>query len=67
MAKNRSRRLRKKLHIEEFQELGFSVARRFAEGTSVEDIDSTLDTFIDEVIEPNGWRLTAAATCSGKV
>ncbi|MGP0939308.1 50S ribosome-binding protein YggL, partial [Serratia sp. CY74664] len=36
MAKNRSRRLRKKLHIEEFQELGFSVAWRLAEGTSVE-------------------------------
>ncbi|MCU3052765.1 50S ribosome-binding protein YggL, partial [Enterobacter roggenkampii] len=26
MAKNRSRRLRKKMHIEEFQEVGFSVA-----------------------------------------
>ncbi|MCV3257227.1 50S ribosome-binding protein YggL, partial [Escherichia albertii] len=26
MAKNRSRRLRKKMHIDEFQELGFSVA-----------------------------------------
>ncbi|EHK5381151.1 TPA: DUF469 family protein, partial [Escherichia coli] len=24
MAKNRSRRLRKKMHIDEFQELGFS-------------------------------------------
>lgn len=54
MAKNRSRRLRKKLHIEEFQELGFSVAWRFAEGVAVEDIDGTLDAFIDEVIEPNG-------------
>lgn len=29
MAKNRSRRLRKKMHIDEFQELGFSVAWRF--------------------------------------
>lgn len=28
MAKNRSRRLRKKMHIDEFQELGFSVAWR---------------------------------------
>lgn len=53
MAKNRSRRLRKKLHIDEFQELGFSVAWSFAPGTSVEDIDSTLDAFIDDVIEPN--------------
>lgn len=31
MAKNRSRRLRKKMHIEEFREVGFSVARRFPE------------------------------------
>ncbi len=36
MAKNRSRRLRKKMHIDEFQELGFSVAWRFPEGTSEE-------------------------------
>ncbi len=34
MAKNRSRRLRKKMHIDEFQELGFSVAWRFPEGTT---------------------------------
>ncbi|ACZ75775.1 protein of unknown function DUF469 [Dickeya parazeae Ech586] len=54
MAKNRSRRLRKKLHIDEFQEFGFSVSWRFAQGTSVEEIDRTLDLFVDEVIEPNG-------------
>lgn len=54
MATQRSRRLRKKLHIEEFQELGFAVKWRFAEGTPVEEVDTTLDTFINEVIEPNG-------------
>jgi len=53
MAKKRSRRLRKKLHIEEFQEIGFSVAWRFIKGTAVEDIDNTLDAFIDEAIELN--------------
>ena len=53
MAKNRSRRLRKKMHIDEFQELGFSVAWRFPEGTSEEQIDQTVDDFINEVIEPN--------------
>lgn len=53
MAKNRSRRLRKKMHIEEFQEVGFSVAWRFPEGTSVEQIDQDVDAFINEVIEPN--------------
>ena len=53
MAKNRSRRLRKKMHIDEFQELGFSVAWRFPEGTSEEQTDKTVDDFINEVIEPN--------------
>ncbi len=53
MATNRSRRLRKKLHIAEFQELGFSVKWRFPEGTAVETIDESLDKFIDGVIEPN--------------
>ncbi|WP_075183148.1 YggL family protein [Pantoea sp. 1.19] len=55
MAKQpRSRRLRKKLHVGEFQELGFSIAWTFPEGTSETHIDSTLDALIEEVIEPNG-------------
>ncbi|MBE5212642.1 YggL family protein [Pectobacterium sp. A535-S3-A17] len=54
MAQARSRRLRKKLHIDEFQELGFSVSFRFPEGTSVEDIDQLMDKFVDDVIEPQG-------------
>lgn len=66
MAKNRSRRLRKKMHIDEFQELGFSVAWRFPEGTSEEQVDKTVDDFINDVIEPINWRLTAAATWPGK-
>ncbi len=54
MAVQRSRRLRKKLHIDEFQEIGFTVAFTFPADTSVEAIDSTVDALIDEVIEPNG-------------
>ncbi|MGM3173871.1 YggL family protein [Dickeya lacustris] len=54
MATNRSRRLRKKLHIDEFQEFGFAVSWRFAPQTNVADIDRLLDVFVDEVIEPNG-------------
>ncbi|MCZ4060250.1 YggL family protein [Pantoea sp. LMR881] len=54
MATQRSRRLRKKLHIDEFQELGFSVAWRFPEGTSETEIDDTLNQFINEVIDSNG-------------
>lgn len=53
MAQARSRRLRKKLHVDEFQEFGFSVDFRFAPDTAVEVIDETLDAFISEVIEPN--------------
>ncbi|MCX8642419.1 MULTISPECIES: YggL family protein [unclassified Gilliamella] len=55
MAKvNRSRRLRKKLHIEEFKELGFTVSWSFDEGTSEETIDSVVDQFIIEAIQANG-------------
>lgn len=54
MAVNRSRRLRKKMHIDEFQELGFSVGWRFANGSSEAYMDETVDAFINEVIEPNG-------------
>ncbi|WJV63547.1 YggL family protein [Pectobacteriaceae bacterium C52] len=54
MAKNRSRRLRKKMHIDEFKEFGFSVNWCFAEGTDVNGIDRILDQFVDDVIEPNG-------------
>ncbi|MDR7344668.1 uncharacterized protein YggL (DUF469 family) [Pantoea alhagi] len=54
MATQRSRRLRKKLHIDEFQELGFSVAWSFPQDTAPEEIDTVVDAFINEVIEPNG-------------
>ena len=51
---NRSRRLRKKLHIEEFKELGFTVSWSFQEGTNTTELDKRVDDFIREVIEPNG-------------
>ncbi|CAK9884261.1 MAG: putative protein [Candidatus Erwinia impunctatus] len=54
MAIQRSRRLRKKMHIGEFKELGFSVAFSFPEGSEGEMIDATLDALIEEVIEPQG-------------
>ncbi|QKJ88580.1 DUF469 domain-containing protein [Paramixta manurensis] len=54
MATQRSRRLRKKMHIDEFQELGFSVSWSFPQGTSTDDIDAGVDALINEVIEPNG-------------
>ncbi|KMW73402.1 hypothetical protein TI10_10075 [Photorhabdus luminescens subsp. luminescens] len=60
MAKNRSRRLRKKMHIDEFKELGFSVKWSFPSNTPVDIIDSTVDAFIDELIESNGLALDAS-------
>ena len=53
-AKNRSRRLRKKLHVDEYQELGFDIAWQFNDGTDGDAIDAFLDKFFAEVIEPNG-------------
>ncbi|MEZ9235343.1 MULTISPECIES: 50S ribosome-binding protein YggL [Shewanella] len=52
MAKNRTRRLRKKLRVDEFQELGFDVNWTFEESISEENIDKAVDEFIDQVIEP---------------
>lgn len=46
MSKQRSRRLRKKLHIDEFQEVGFSVNWSFPAKMPVDKIDSMVDTFI---------------------
>lgn len=51
MAKARSRRLRKKLRLGEFQELGF-----FYEATIKDDVDehAFIDGLLSEAIEPNG-------------
>ncbi|MCO6539588.1 MAG: YggL family protein [Gilliamella sp.] len=54
MMVNRSRRLRKKLHIEEFKELGFTVSWSFEEGTTEETLDNIVDQFILEAVQPNG-------------
>ena len=49
---NRSRRLRKKLRVDEFQEMGFDIGFNFPVGTAEETIDAVVDALIDEVIEP---------------
>ena len=50
----RNRRLRKKLRVDEFQELGFEVSWNFPAGSDNAKVDSLVDQFIDEVIEVNG-------------
>ncbi|KYK85314.1 hypothetical protein SA508_09305, partial [Aggregatibacter actinomycetemcomitans serotype d str. SA508] len=42
MAIKRNQRQRKKMHLAEFQELGFLVQWQFAEDTSIEQIDNTV-------------------------
>ena len=59
MATNRNRRLRKKLRVDEFQELGFDLSWRFAEGTSEDAMDALLDDLIAEVIVPNKLAFAA--------
>ncbi len=52
-AKNRTRRLRKKLKVDEYQELGFDIAWKLADDTDSDSLDSFIDNFFAEVIEPN--------------
>ena len=51
MSKRRSRRLRKRLRVEEFQELGFEIRVQYT-AINVQVSDSLLDDFLDCVIEP---------------
>jgi len=48
------KRLRKKLHLGEYQEFGFMVSCSFVSGLSDVQLDSFIDTFIQEAIESNG-------------
>ncbi|WP_341964059.1 YggL family protein [Pseudomonas sp. RC10] len=54
MATNRSRRLRKKLCVDEFQELGFELNLEFKEDLSDEAIDAFLDAFLSDAMDANG-------------
>lgn len=54
MATNRSRRLRKKLCVDEFQEFGFELQLTFREGLDQAASDAFLQQFLKEAIEANG-------------
>lgn len=54
MSRHRSRRLRKKLHVDEFQELGFEVMFRLNAGLTTEQMGAFWDAFIGDAIEGNG-------------
>lgn len=54
MATNRSRRLRKKLCVDEFQELGFEINLTYREGLDGKAVDAFLEAFLNDAIEHNG-------------
>ena len=58
--KQRSRRLRKKLHLGEFQEMGFEFEAELVKPTELAAQESLVDAFLSEVVEPRsltfgGW------------
>ncbi|AZD34746.1 MULTISPECIES: YggL family protein [Pseudomonas] len=54
MTTNRSRRLRKKLCVDEFQELGFELNLEFKENLDDATIDAFLDAFLVDAMDANG-------------
>lgn len=54
MATNRSRRLRKKLCVDEFQELGFELNLDFKQDLDEQAIDAFLNAFLTEAMDANG-------------
>ncbi len=54
MATNRSRRLRKKLCVDEFQELGCELSLTYKDGLAEAELESFLDQFIDDAVQGNG-------------
>jgi len=53
MATNRSRRLRKKLCVDEFQELGFELSFQYKEGLDTTTIMAFMQRFAVDAVEPN--------------
>ncbi|MHA6494427.1 YggL family protein [Pseudomonas borbori] len=54
MATNRSRRLRKKLCVDEFQELGFELNLNLKEDLSEKAVDAFLEAFLRDAMTANG-------------
>ncbi|MGE5492158.1 MAG: YggL family protein [Actinomycetota bacterium] len=59
----RSRRLRKKLHLDEFQELGFDVEAVLKEPLVGNAEEALLIAFIEGVIEPRGLIYGGGLSC----
>jgi len=70
MAKNRSRRLRKKLCVDEFQELGFELQLNYPEDTEETVLETFFADLVIDAIETNGMALIGgsdfAIVCSAQ-
>lgn len=60
---HRSRRLRKKLHLNEFQELGFDIETALKESLIGDAEEALLIAFVEGVIEPRGLIYGGGLTC----
>ncbi|MGI9277091.1 MAG: 50S ribosome-binding protein YggL [Endozoicomonas sp.] len=64
-AKKRSKRLRKKLYLEEFKVLGFEIDLKFVDSASEEDLDKFFDEFLKKAIEANDLVFGGGGTKEG--
>lgn len=61
--RSRSRRLRKKLHIDEFKTLGFEYELTWRTAPSVETQDRFLDQVHEDIVEPRSLSLGGGLNC----
>ena len=61
--RQQSRRLRKKLRLGEFQELGFEVSIILKPNLGIDDLDRFLDAFILDAIEKNELAFGGGTDC----
>ena len=61
--RQRSRRLRKKLHLDEFQQLGFEVSITLKPNLEIDELDRFLDEFILDAIEKNELAFGGGTGC----
>lgn len=54
MTSQRSRRLRKKMRVDEFQEMGFNFTATLKDKLNDEQADAVIDALLDEVVSPRG-------------